>query len=133
MYKKMADKYLSDRDGYREDGGLPSKWSGCNLKAMASVHKLQKMGIEKAATTLRFVYDKIWHGRNRSKGVLRNDPNYEEATICQARRREDDSLCHALLSAGMKLWKIEGIGKGVSGGAESGKDTEDHVGAVLQP
>ena len=99
-YKKMADRYLSDRDGYREEGGLPSKWIGCDLKAMASVHKLPKKGVEKAATDLRFIYDKVWHGRNRSKGVLRNDPNYEEAKICQACRMEDDSLCHSLLRCG---------------------------------
>jgi hypothetical protein len=55
-YKKMADRYLSDRDGYREEGGLPSKWIGCDLKAMASVHKLPKKGVEKAATDLRFIF-----------------------------------------------------------------------------
>jgi hypothetical protein len=81
---KTLDAYLLDRDIYRVTRGVDEKWQTAHLGYIADVWKTSKLKLGKLASANRLIWDRGWHGGNKSKTICPTDQLPEEWIGCGA-------------------------------------------------
>ena len=75
-------QYMMDRDDYRADRELPIKWQYAKVGLVNDLWKPNKASLKKLAYGYRLIYDKGWHGGNRSKAAPPPTHTAEEWMAC---------------------------------------------------
>ena len=64
----LWQQYLRERDEYRRNRGVAAKWvHDSSMQHAADIYDLQNTSIDMAASKIRIIYDKGYHGGNRAK------------------------------------------------------------------
>ena len=79
---KTLEVYLIDRDIYRVRRGLEEKWQEVHLGFIEDVWKTRKLRMGKLATMNRLLWDRGWHGGNRTKTTCPAGATEEEWISC---------------------------------------------------
>jgi len=78
---KTHDAYLIDRDICRVTRGVDKRWQTAHLGYMTDVWKTSRL---KLASANRLIWDRGWHGGNRSKTTCPTDQSPEKWIGCGA-------------------------------------------------
>ena len=88
--------YLSERDNYRRARGATPKWvDDSSMRHAASVYDLKIASESSAATKVRIIYDKGFHGGNRAKDdklSLIDRLQAQACTLCRSPDSQDHWL-----------------------------------------